>query len=96
MPRALKAFIADTFEIAASYHREGNLDAALRLYQGVICAEGRHFEALVGLGEIHAQRGRFVEASRLFRQAALVSSYSLDARRNLWAALRRINRRCRR
>ena len=59
---------------AIALHQRGNLDDAEAIYQKVLDADARNFDALHMLGIIHAQRGSFEKAEKFLRKALSVDS----------------------
>src|ERR1700680_2749569 len=80
------------FQRAAAFHAEGRLLEAERLYQLVVKADDRHYEALYRLGLIRLQQGKFVEALALFRRAIKANRNSADAHHHLAIAFTALDR----
>ena len=81
-PEALQAF-----REAVALHDRGRLGEAEQRYEGVLRADGRHFQALCRLGLIRVQQGRLSDAVSLFRRALKVERRSAYAHHILGAAL---------
>jgi predicted O-linked N-acetylglucosamine transferase (SPINDLY family) len=62
------------------------------MYEVVLAADERHFEALYRLGTIRLQRSQFEAAAGLFRRATKVNRKSADANHCLGFALTGLNR----
>lgn len=77
---------------AFALHRKGDYPAAERLYQAILEAAPRHFDALHLLGVLHAQTGRLPRAAELLAEAIRVRPDEAAARFNLGSALRRLGR----
>jgi tetratricopeptide (TPR) repeat protein len=79
---------------AGALHREGDLDAAEKIYQSVIQRSPRNIDALSGLGDIAHQRHQSSAAAAFYDQALKVNRNhvpTLMARADLyWAAGNRI------
>jgi tetratricopeptide (TPR) repeat protein len=75
------------FREAVALHDRGRLGEAQQLYETVLRANGRHFQALCRLGLICLQQGRFGDAVNLFRRALKVERRSAYAHLHLGAAL---------
>jgi tetratricopeptide (TPR) repeat protein len=72
---------------AVACQGRGQLQQAERLYEVVLAADARNFEALYRLGLVRLQQGRFADAARLFRQALKVERRSVDALHHLAVAI---------
>ncbi len=57
---------------ALAAHQAGNLTEAERLYNLVLAGDKKQFDALHMLAILHAQRGNFDSATRLFRDASQI------------------------
>jgi protein O-GlcNAc transferase len=80
------------FELAVSLHDQGRLLEAERLYAVVLKAKKRHFDALLRLGMIRLQQGRFEEAARLLRRSLKIDTNSADAHHSFACALTGLRR----
>jgi Flp pilus assembly protein TadD len=65
----------------------GQGDRAEQLLRGVLRKEPRHFDALIALGAVRGEQGRFDEAAALFERAARSRPDNADAHYNLGVAL---------
>jgi len=77
---------------AFALHRKGDYPAAERLYQAILEAAPRHFDALHLLGVLHAQTGRLPRAAELLGEAIRVRPDEAAAQFNLGSTLRRLGR----
>jgi predicted O-linked N-acetylglucosamine transferase (SPINDLY family) len=73
-------------------HQAGNLSEAARLYQDVLRANPRNFNALQLLGFVHFQRGEFSDAERIMEKAIRINPTSVDALYNRGCALQALER----
>ena len=73
-------------------HQAGNLSEAARLYQDVLRANPRNFNALQLLGFVHFQRGEFADAERIMEKAIRINPSSVDALYNRGCALQALDR----
>lgn len=73
-------------------HQAGNLNEAARLYQEVLRANPRNFNALQLLGFVHFQRGEFLDAERIMEKAIRINPSSVDALYNRGCALQALDR----
>jgi len=73
-----KAPPSKTIRGAVQFHRQGNLTAAEGMYQDVLAAHPRHFEALHLLGVLRMQRNRPADALPLFEQALAIDPRSTE------------------
>ena len=73
-------------------HQAGNLNEAARLYQDVLRANPRNFNALQLLGFVHFQRGEFADAERIMEKAIRINPSSVDALYNRGCALQALDR----
>ena len=95
MPRAplpKQANLQSTLQQAVAFHRQGRLDDAERLYNGVLAGEPNNFDALHLLGVLMKQRGRSAEALDLIGRALATGAKSADAlmnRANVLFAMKR-------
>jgi tetratricopeptide (TPR) repeat protein len=71
------------FQRAAAFHATGRLREAEQLYDAVLAADPRHFEAIYRLGLIRLHQGRFADAEPLFRRAVKLDKRSADAQHHL-------------
>jgi tetratricopeptide (TPR) repeat protein len=83
---------AQAFARAAAFHAEGRLREAEELYDAVLAADARHFEAVYRMGLIRLQQGRFADAEALFRRAVKLDKRSHDAHHYLAIALTGLHR----
>jgi len=81
-----------TLQTAWRLHQAGNLSEASRLYQEVLRANPKHFQALQLLGFVHFQRGEFADAERVMDKAIKVNPKSVDALYNRGCALQALER----
>ena len=77
---------------AVSLHQAGDLVGAARLYEAILRASPRHFQALYLLGFIHFQRGQFGQAEQLIGDAIAINPLSPDAFYNRGCALQGLRR----
>jgi tetratricopeptide (TPR) repeat protein len=80
------------FRQAISFHAQGRFREAEYLYEKVLRAESRHFDALYRLGLIRLQQNRYDDAISLFRRALKVNKYSAEAHHHFAVALMALNR----
>src|SRR4051812_22400735 len=80
------------FREAVALHDRGHLREAEKMFEVVLAADERHFEALYRLGIIRLQRSEFEAAAGLFRRATKVKRKSADANHNLGFALTGLSR----
>jgi predicted O-linked N-acetylglucosamine transferase (SPINDLY family) len=73
-------------------HQAGNLNEAVRLYQEVLRANPKNFNALQLLGFVHFQRGEFADAERIMEKAIRINPSSVDALYNRGCALQALER----
>jgi predicted O-linked N-acetylglucosamine transferase (SPINDLY family) len=73
-------------------HQAGNLNEAARLYQEVLRANPKNFNALQLLGFVHFQRGEFENAERIMEKAIRINPSSVDALYNRGCALQALDR----
>jgi tetratricopeptide (TPR) repeat protein len=78
---------ARAFERAVALHAQGQLREAEELYDRVLAADPRHFDAVYRLGLIRLQQGQFADAESLFRRAVKLDKRSADAQHHLAIAL---------
>src|SRR5688572_315495 len=64
----------------------GQPDRADRLLEGLLRKTPRHFDALIALGAVRGQQGRFADAATLFERAAKVRPDDADAHYNIGVA----------
>jgi len=64
----------------------GQPDRAARLLQGLLRKAPRHFDALIALGAVRGEQGRFNDAAALFERASKIRPDSADAHYNLGVA----------
>lgn len=81
------------YNLARIYEDEGDPAAAERHYRASLAIEPRNFQALLGLGNRLARRGRVGEALPWFERAVAVEPLSSSARANLGGALLAIGER---
>jgi predicted O-linked N-acetylglucosamine transferase (SPINDLY family) len=67
-----RASIVDALNRALAAHQAGNLAQAEQLYNLVLATDKTQFDALHMLAILHAQRGKFDDAARLFREASAI------------------------
>jgi len=77
---------------AIGLHQAGRIDDAAPLYQRVIDADPKQFDALYHLGMIEAQRGNFGEARRLVGRALKIDAKSADVHSNYACVLNALDR----
>lgn len=77
----------EAFQQAVAFHRQGRFQEAEPLYQIVLKAEARHFDALYCLALIKLQQNRFDAAADLLRRAIKVEKRSAEAHHSLAIAL---------
>src|SRR5205823_12296385 len=70
-------------ERAVLFHGQGRLLEAEQLYAVVLKANNGHFDALLRLGIIRLQQGRFEDAARLLRRSLKIDRNSADAHHSL-------------
>jgi len=75
---------------AFALHRKGDYAAAERLYEAILEATPRHFDALHLLGVLHAQTGRLPRAAELLVAAIRERPDQAAAQFNLGSTLRRL------
>ena len=75
------------FQQAAALHGQGRLWEAEQLYEVVLTADNRHFDAVYRLGLIRLQQKRFADAEVFFRRAVKIDKKSADAQHHLAIAL---------
>jgi protein O-GlcNAc transferase len=80
-----------TLQRAVSFHQQGKLEEADRLYQAALRTRPHHFDALHLLGVLRAQQGRAAEAVKLISRAVEQQPQSADAQLNLGNALAALN-----
>jgi tetratricopeptide (TPR) repeat protein len=68
-----------SFEQGLALHRGGRLAEADRIYEAILAADPRHFDALHLSGVLRNQQGRSVEALHLVSAALNIKSGSVDA-----------------
>jgi protein O-GlcNAc transferase len=78
--------LVEILQRAMQTHDAGNLSQAEELYNKVLSADGRQFEALHMLGILSCQRRNFGQAIALFNRALAVRPQSVDALVNLGRA----------
>jgi protein O-GlcNAc transferase len=78
--------LVEILQRAMQTHGAGNLSQAEELYNEVLSADGRQFEALHMLGILSCQRRNFGQAIALFNRALAVRPQSADALVNLGRA----------
>ena len=75
------------FREGMALHRQGDLDAAARIYQEILEREPTHFDTTHMLGVVRLQRRQTVEGIALIRQAIALNGASASAHVNLGKAL---------
>jgi protein O-GlcNAc transferase len=78
---------SEAFQAAISFHQQGRLPEAERLYRAVLKADPQHFGSLHHLGVVRAQQGRLDDAIRLMRRALSRNPHSVEALSDLGVAL---------
>jgi protein O-GlcNAc transferase len=68
-------------------HRQGNLDAAERIYHEILGRQPRHFDAMHMLGVVRLQQRRTADGTELIRQAIALNGEVASAHVNLGKAL---------
>lgn len=68
-------------------HRQGNLDAAERVYREILGRQPRHFDAMHMLGVVRLQQRRTADGIALIRQAIAVNGEVASAHVNLGKAM---------
>ena len=84
--------IPKTIQQAISFHQQGRLKEAERLYENVLGAQPDHFDALHFLGILRAQQGNAEAAFHLISLALERQPRSADARSNLGNVLQGLGR----
>jgi predicted TPR repeat methyltransferase len=87
-----QASITALLQQAVALHQQGRFDAALVLYQQVLAAEPRQFDALHLSGVIARQQGDAQQAVDLIGQALAIAPERANAHCNLGAALQDLGR----
>jgi protein O-GlcNAc transferase len=80
------------FAQAAALHDSGRLSEAEQLYEMVLRADDRHFDALCRFGVLRLQQLRFADAEALFRRAIKLDKRSAEAHQLLGSALTGLGR----
>jgi predicted O-linked N-acetylglucosamine transferase (SPINDLY family) len=75
------------FREGMALHRQGNLDAAERIYREILGRQPRHFDAMHMLGVVRLQQRRTADGAALIRQAIAVNGEVASAHVNLGKAL---------
>jgi predicted O-linked N-acetylglucosamine transferase (SPINDLY family) len=75
------------FREGMALHRQGNLDAAERIYREILGQQPRHFDAMHMLGVLRLQQRRTADGTALIRQAIAVNGEVASAHVNLGKAL---------
>jgi protein O-GlcNAc transferase len=84
--------LGEALQNAFRAHQARRLAEAERLYEQIIRAEPRCFDALHLLGILNAENGRRDEAERLIRKALAVNPHSAEALNNYANVLQSLNR----
>jgi tetratricopeptide (TPR) repeat protein len=92
IPRGQNILLAQTFQQALAFHRQGRLGEAARLYRAALRHDSAHFDALYNLGFIEIQQGDFESGARRVRKALRQRPQSAEAENLLGVALRRMCR----
>jgi len=79
--------IDDKFELALSLHQRRQLAQAQSLYEEILCAQPRHFNALHLLGVIAAETGDLLKSVEMINRALTVEPHDPGAHFNKGAAL---------
>ncbi len=77
---------------ALRLHQAGNLAEAARLYDEILRANPRHFQALYLRGFVHLQDNQFADAERMIGSAIALDPSSPDAHYNRGCALQKLSR----
>jgi predicted O-linked N-acetylglucosamine transferase (SPINDLY family) len=88
-----KSKAAANIEEAFSAIRVGQADRAVRLLERALREAPKHFEALMLLGRMRGQQGRFGDAVALFERAAAARPDNIEAQYNLGVALTQLGSR---
>ena len=80
------------FAQAAALHDSGRLLEAERLYQMLLQADDRHFDALCRFAVLRLQQVRFADAEVLLRRAIKLDKRSAEAHQLLGSALTGLGR----
>jgi tetratricopeptide (TPR) repeat protein len=91
-PLAKPAGVQQAIAQAVTLHQQGRLVEAERLYNGVLAANGDHFDALHLLGVLMHQSGRSAEALKLISKALKTGAKSADALSNYGRVLATLGR----
>jgi tetratricopeptide (TPR) repeat protein len=83
---------AQALQQAVALHRQGRLEDAARLYERVLEAEPKQFEALHFLGLVRFRQGRPEEAQKLLRRALNQQPGSAEANNSLGQILAALGR----
>ncbi len=75
--------VSKIIDQALSYHRNGKINEASKLYLKALSIDDKHPMALHFLGVIHHQQGDNIEAERLIKQALKITPNDLMAMSNL-------------
>jgi len=94
MPSQAKAkpTLAQTIQQAVTFHRQGRLGEAERLYHAALAKEPRQFEGLHFLGLLKLQQGRAREALELLRAATEAKPGAAEVLPSMGAALAQLGR----
>jgi tetratricopeptide (TPR) repeat protein len=85
--RARDLLPLQTFEQAVALHAHGRLWEAAQLYEVVLKANDRHYDAVYRLGLVRLQQGKFGDARQLFRRAVKIDKSAAEAHFHLGVAL---------
>jgi len=75
------------FREGMALHRQGNIDAAERIYREILGRNPAHFDAMHMLGVVRLQQRRTEDGTALIRQAIAVNGEVASAHVNLGKAL---------
>jgi len=89
---ARKSALAGTFENALTFHQQGRLVDAARLYETVLAKRAQDFASLYNLGLVRVDQGRYDEGAGLFRRAIATDPRSAAAHNALGTVLQRLDR----
>ncbi len=92
MPALAQAALEAKFQNGVALHQQGRIAEAARIYEEVLAADGRHFDALQCLGTIACQTGRPQAAVDLLSRAIAVNSSMAEPYCNLGYAFQGLGR----
>jgi predicted O-linked N-acetylglucosamine transferase (SPINDLY family) len=87
-----KNYVAEQLNQAISWHQQGNINNALRMYQQVLVVDSRNFTALHYMGILYGQMGRFDDALVALTQACDVQPGDFAVHFNRGKALHELKR----